>query len=117
MNIAFNAFELASLVRAFRVAEGLSLDQLATRAGVSKATLSRIENQNAKSGPDMISLTLVMSACNIDWKKVLTSDSEEGQAQIRDIDAQLRASGTISLETLQALEAIIRASRSATATD
>ena len=117
MNITFNASELASLVRAFRDAEGLSLDQLATRAGVSKATLSRIENQNAKSGPDVVNLASVLNACNIDLKKVFTSDSEEERAQIHDIDAQLRASGTISPETLQALEAIIRASRLASEPD
>ena len=111
MSYSYHPEILAAQVRAYRDREKLSLRDLAERAQVSTATLSRIENQVAKLGPDTETLVRVANACGIHLEEILQSDNSEEQSHIQDISTQLRASKQVSSATMQALEAMVRAIR------
>ncbi len=61
--------------------------------------------------PSLEILLLGLNACGIPLDAIICSNDVEEQAQLRTIDAQLRASKNVSAETLQALETIIRLAR------
>lgn len=63
--------ELASRLKALRLEEGWSLEQLATRSGVSRATLSRLEN--AEVSPTTVVLGQLCAAYGLTLTRLLHS--------------------------------------------
>lgn len=109
--ISYSQERLARYVREYRDKEGLSQRALAARCNgmPSLSTISRIENMQAKSFPGMDTLVRLLNVIDITLDQIINADTPEEKAQIDDISAQLRASKTVSPETLQALAAIIQA--------
>ncbi len=111
LKYTFNEERLAQRIRKFRDEAGLSQRALADlcSGNISAATISRIENKQAKSYSDLQTLLPILGACGIDIKEIIESQDSDGKAQIDNISAQLRVSKNVSTATLQALETIIRA--------
>jgi transcriptional regulator with XRE-family HTH domain len=111
MNYSYHPHVLAEKVRSYRQREGMTLRDLEEVTQLSRTTLSRIENADAKAAPDTQTLIMLLNACNILLEEIIQSDDEAGKAQLNDISTQLRASRQLSQTAMEALEAVIRAVR------
>ncbi|MEP7287814.1 MAG: helix-turn-helix transcriptional regulator [Chloroflexota bacterium] len=111
MATKFSAQKLAELVRGYRDKNMVTLRKLADLTETSTATLSRIEHKTVKTAPDTQTLLRLMDICGFTLEDIFQSDDDAGNSQIHDISTQLHASKHISAETMQALEAVIRAVR------
>lgn len=72
---------LAENVRRLREARGLSLNQLAERSGVAKATLSKVEREN--TNPTLDTITAIGEALGVDPISLLRSEQPRGVEVVR----------------------------------
>src|SRR5688500_17024423 len=69
-------------LRELRRARGMTLDALAARAGVSKSTLSKLENPSLRPNPSLDLLEAVATALGVKREELFAGSIESKDAQV-----------------------------------
>lgn len=84
------SIDVSEAVKAIRELRGMSISELARRAGLSKATVSDIE-ANANRSPGLDTLVRIADALDVHVATLMGVDGPGGSGEVREVDAETAA--------------------------
>jgi transcriptional regulator with XRE-family HTH domain len=98
--------ELGKLLKQARTAQGLSLYELATRSGVNRSTLLRIED-GATTQPDVETLNVLARALNLDPEEFYDARWQDTDGPLPSPATYFRSKYSLSDDQLAELESAV----------